>query len=280
MQVFDRNLVRQRRERALAHLNSHDFLFKETATRLIERLDMIKRDFPLAVELGAREETFAKNLQANARLGRVIKVGSIAQQEIDLVADEEALPFAEKSIDALFSNMVLHWVNDLPGTLAQIRSALRPDGLFMAALAGGETLKELRECLMQAEMEISGGASPRVSPFVDLYTASGLLQRAGFALPVADSEVINIYYKDPQRLFSDLRGMGAANAVVQRLKKPTSRKIFDRALNLYQERYGDAQGGIIARVEIIFMIGWAPSAQQPQPLARGSAKVSLHDALT
>jgi SAM-dependent methyltransferase len=174
-----------------------------------------------------------------------------------VVADEELLPFVAKSFDLIVSNAVLHWVNDLPGTLMQIRHILKQDGLFLAAMLGGRTLQELRHCLMDAELAVTGGISPRLSPTISLQDASGLLQRAGFQLPVADSETITLTYPDAFALMRDLRDLGEGNAHLQRLRHPTRRAVFQKTAQLYGERYPTKEGGIFATFEVIFLHGWS-----------------------
>jgi NADH dehydrogenase [ubiquinone] 1 alpha subcomplex assembly factor 5 len=196
-----------------------------------------------------------------------------------VAADEEALPFKEQCFDAVLSSLALHWVNDLPGALAQIRSSLKPDGLFLASLFGTGTLAELRTALMEAELAETGGASPRVSPFADLRDAAGLLQRAGFALPVADLDTVTVTYGDFFALLRDLRGMGEANALIDRLKLPTRRTVFARAAAIYQERFANAEGRLPATFQVLFLTGWAPHESQQQPARRGSGKASLKDVL-
>jgi len=193
--------------------------------------------------------------------------------------DEEQLPHFEAQFDLIVSNLALHWVNDLPGALIQANRALKPDGLFQAAVLGGETLHELRSCLMDAELEISGGVSPRVSPMVDLRDAAGLMQRAGFALPVVDTDRITVTYEDAFRLMSDLRGMGEANAVLERRKSFTPRGLFLRAAQIYADRFAGPDGRIPATFEVLYLHGWRPSAAQPKPLRPGSAEARLADAL-
>ncbi len=279
--VFDRRLLRQRRDRAARNIRHHDFLFADVADRLADRLDVIRKEFPLIVALG---NSLEGHLQKRAGTQRVIcmdtsfgmarQVGGAA-----VVADEEFLPFRAASLDAVVSNLNLHWVNDLPGALLQIKQALKPDGLFLAALLGGESLKELRQCLMEAELAVTGGASPRVSPFADAHDIGVLMQRAGFALPVVDSDTITVHYSDPLKLMQDLRGMGASNATHNRLKKPTQRAVLLETARLYLEKFADAEGRVPATFQVIYTIGWAPHASQQQPLRPGSAKNKLADAL-
>jgi NADH dehydrogenase [ubiquinone] 1 alpha subcomplex assembly factor 5 len=277
--IFDRRLLRDRRGRAAGDLQAHDFLLTEIAERLADRLSDIARRFPLALDLGARDGILARTLQGRGGIETLIQSdASLANaRRGDLVADEELLPFKEQSFDAILSNLSLHWVNDLPGALAQIRSSLRPDGLFLASLFGTGTLHELRTALMEAELAETGGASPRVSPFADLRDAAGLLQRAGFALPVADADTVTVTYGDFFALLRDLRGMGETNILIDRLKRPTRRTVFARAAAIYQERFADAQGRLPATFQILFLTGWAPDPSQQQPAKRGSGKTNLKD---
>jgi SAM-dependent methyltransferase len=196
-----------------------------------------------------------------------------------VTADEEALPFAPDSFDAVLSNLSLHWVNDLPGALAQIRRILRPDGLLLASLLGGRTLEELRLCLLEAESEVAGGASPRVSPSMETRDAGALLQRAGFALPVADADLIDVSYPDALALMRDLRGMGETNATAGRTRRFTRREVVLRAAAIYARRFARPDGRIRASFEIVTLTGWAPAPSQPQPLRPGSAAARLADAL-
>src|SRR5690606_2324136 len=196
-----------------------------------------------------------------------------------VVADEEVLPFADQSFDLVLSVLSLHWVNDLPGTLLQSARALKPDGLLRAAMRGGESLRELREALLQAELEVEGGASPRVSPLADLRDLGGLLQRAGFALPVADLDSLTVTYPSALDLMRDLRGMGESGADRNRRRGMTRRETLLRAAALYEEAHGDAAGRIPARFDVLYLTGWAPHASQPSPLRPGSARARLAEAL-
>lgn len=196
-----------------------------------------------------------------------------------LCCDEEALPAAEASLDLVLSNLSLHWVNDLPGAFAQIRRALKADGLLLATMFGGETLRELRSVLIDAEAEVAGGASPRVSPFVDVREAGNLLTRAGFALPVVDTDNLTVTYGDMFKLMADLRAMAETNAVLARAKLPARRSLFLRAAELYAERFTDARGRLVATFQIVTLTAWAPHASQQKPLRPGSAKARLADAL-
>jgi SAM-dependent methyltransferase len=195
------------------------------------------------------------------------------------VADEEALPFADATLDLVVSLLALQSVNDLPGMLVQVRRALKPDGLFLAALLGGDTLSELRRSFAAAEAEIEGGASPRVAPFVDTREAGALLQRAGFALPVADVDRITVRYASPFDLMRDLRRMGATNPLVERRRVPLRRATLMRMAQLYAEWFSDPDGRLRASFDVVWLSGWAPHASQPQPLKPGSARARLADAL-
>src|SRR5262249_26751587 len=197
-----------------------------------------------------------------------------------VVADEEALPFADGTLDLVVSGLSLQAVNDLPGTLTQVRRALKPDGLFLAALLGGDTLTELRQSFAAAESDLDGGVSPRVAPFVDVRETGALLQRAGFALPVTDVDRITVRYGTPLGLLLDLRRMGAANPLVERRRVPLRRATLMRAMEIYAERFADPDDGRVrASFDIIWLSGWSPHESQQQPLRPGSAKQRLADAL-
>jgi NADH dehydrogenase [ubiquinone] 1 alpha subcomplex assembly factor 5 len=282
--VFDRTTLRRRRERAAQHWDDHAFLKREIATRLVERLDDVRRTFGLALDLGChgdevatalgKRETVQRLMRADLGLGFARSAAGPA-----LVADEEALPFAAKSFDLVLSAMDLHWVNDLPGTLIQIARILRPDGLFLAAMLGGSTLWQLRQALTEAESEVESGLSARVSPFADLREAAGLLQRAGFALPVADSETIDVEYESALALMRDLAAMGESNLVAERRRGFSRRATLARAAEIYGERFGRPSGRVVASFEVLFLHGWAPHESQPKPLKPGSAAHRLATAL-
>ena len=283
--VFDRRAVRMHRVRAADTLKDHDFLLREAASGLAARLADMSRTFPLAVELGCRGGALAAALTDGARSRSGIAAlyhaapGHPAGPGAALAADEEALPFAGASLDLVFSNLSLHWTNDLPGALAQIRRALRPDGLFLGAMLGGSTLNELRRAFEAAEIENEGGVSPRVSPFVDVRDAGGLLQRAGFALPVADVDTVRATYSDIFALARELRGMGESNAVAARRTSFLRRGTLMRAAEVYRDQFGDGGGRLAATFQIIYLAGWAPHDSQQKPLRPGSAKTRLADAL-
>jgi len=293
MRVFDRDLLRRRRDRAAAGWAGVSFLVEETAARLVDRLDDISRRFPLALDLGCHGGEVARALNGRGGIETLIQAdlsptlaararkaaADLPWSGPVLACDEETLPLASASLDAVLSNLTLHWVNDLPGALVQARRALKPDGLLLASLLGGATLAELRSCLADAEIEVTGGLSPRASPLADVRDAGNLLTRAGFALPTADTDVITVRYEHPLKLLADLRGMGAANAVLNRRRDLGHRAVLARAMALYQERHTGPDGRVPATFEVITLTAWAPDASQPQPLRPGSAQASLTQVL-
>jgi len=274
--VFDRTLGRSRLKRAVAG-DYPDFLLQRAAGDLEERLGAVLREFVLAADLGTplpvTDAIIAAKAKATLRMAEAEGAGA------DLVGDLEALPFAAGSLDLAVSLLALHGVNDLPGAFVQIKRALKPDGLFMGCLLGGRSLQELRQALLEAESETTGGVSPRVAPFADLRDLGSLLQRAGFALPVVDSEVVTVRYRDAFGLFRDLKAMGWANALVARRKAPLRRDTLLRAAALYAERFADPDGRLPATFEFVWVSGWAPHESQQKPLRPGSAKARLADAL-
>ena len=279
--VFDRSLLRQRRRRA-HRLGAETFLIDRVAEDLADRLASVLRRFDLAADLGTPTEAVRRALVS--RVGTVVTVDAFADRrtaggQLNIVADEEALPFAEASLDLVVSGLALQSVNDLPGSLVQIRRALKPDGLFLAALLGGDTLTELRQSFAEAESEIEGGVSPRVAPFADVRDMGALLQRTGFALPVTDSERLTVRYATPFALMHDLRRMGATSVLVERRRAPLKRATLARMVEIYAARFSDADGKVRATFEIIWLSGWAPHDSQQQPLEPGSAKMRLADAL-
>jgi len=290
--VFDRRAVRRHRDRVAESFDGYAFLKAEVAERLLDRLADVKRTFPFALDLGAHDGTLARGLggrggirtlvqadlsEAMARRARGQPAG--VTHRPTLVADAEMLPFAERSFDLVTSAFALHWTNDLPGALLQINLALKPDGLFLGAIPGGDTLHELRDSILTAEAELEGGAGPRISPMAPLQDAAALLQRAGFALPVADVDRITVAYSSALRLMDDLRGMGESNAVTDRRRGFTRRETLLYAAEIYQDRYGDEQGRIPATFDVVFLTAWRPDASQPQPLPPGSARNRLAEAL-
>ncbi len=282
--IFEPRLVRAHRARAAPGLAEHDFLFREVAERMADRLLDITRSFPLALDIGCHGGEFARIVGGRGGIGTLVQCDpapAMAQRAggLALAADLDALPFREGVFDLVVSVLSLHWVNDLPGALAQIRRVLKPDGLFLAALPGGGTLGELRAALTEAELEVAGGASPRVAPFVDLRDAGALLQRAGFALPVADADPIAVRYENMFRLMADLRGMGETAAMTDAPRHFTRRAIIMRAAEIYRQRHEGADGRIPATFQIVWLTGWAPDASQQRPLQPGSATARLVDAL-
>ena len=278
--IFDRIAVRRQRKRASTVFAEHDFLFREVAARLADRLTDIRRKFGLAIDLGTRGRHLNRLLAGNPSIETIVEMGlTPGAGEASFIGDEEALPIASICADLIISNLVLHWTNDLPGTLIQCRQTLKPDGLFMAAILGGQTLAELRQVMTVVEAEISGGVSPRVSPFAELADVASLLQRAGFNLPVADTDTITVTYSDVFALMRDLRGMGETNAVLARPRNFAKRQLFFSVAERYAKLFGDSEGRIPASFQILYLTGWAPDVSQQQPLKPGSASASLADAL-
>ena len=282
MLIFDRAAKRLHRARAARDFAAHDFLHREIADRLLDRLGDIRREFPLALLQGATADWLAPMLGGRFGIRQVYGMDMApghAQGGQALVADEDLLPLAEGRFDLALCLLNLHWVNDLPGALVQLRRALKPDGLLLAALFGGDTLTELRQAWLAAESELEGGARPHVSPMVATYDGAALLQRAGFALPVADAERITVTFSDPFALMRDLRGMGEANALLGRRRGFTRRASLLRMAEIYVQRFGLPDGRIPATFEIVMLTGWSPDASQQKPLRPGEAKLRLADAL-
>ena len=260
---FDRCALRRHRDRAAAGFGAYDFLFTEAAERLADRLDDITRRFPLALDLGCHDGVLARMLKRRGGIETLVQLDlspemarRASRHGPAIAGDEERLPFKPGSFDAILSCLSLHWVNDLPGALIQARQALKPDGLFLAAMLGSGTLSELRGALLDAEIEAAGGASPRVSPFADLRDAAGLLQRAGFAMPVADLDTVTVTYESAPALFRDLRGMGETNALAARPRAFTRRAVLVGAAARYGA--GGQAGRITATFRILYLTAWAP----------------------
>ncbi len=283
-QLFDLGLLARRRDRAAPNAAAHDFLLQRVVDDIVIRIGAVQRQFATAVDLGAHTGLLSRSLQ------QLPNVSFLASAELSwqmlrqcppprILTDFEALPFADESLDLVVSALMLQYVNDLPGALVQIRRALKPDGLLLAAVLGGQTLQELREAFLLAESEMEGGASPRIAPFADVRDYGSLLQRAGFALPVTDTDVVTVTYKSPLALMHELRGMGATNMLVARRRTPLRRSTLVRACEIYIERHGQPDGRIPATFEIITLTGWAPHESQQKPLRPGSAQARLADVM-
>ncbi len=280
-QIFDIRLAAERLARAWHQPGRADFLLLRAADDLDDRLALILRNFEAILDLATPGGMFgqrARERHAGASLTHAA-TGAFGAARPAVLAYPDFQPFKPASFDLAVSGLSLHLANDLPGALAQARRALRPDGLLMACLPGGRTLFELRTCLAEAESAVTGGISPRVAPFADVRDMGGLLQRAGFALPVADSETLIVRYDSLFALMADLRRMGATNALKDRLRRPTGRAVFLAAAKLYQERFSDPDGRIRATFELVWISGWAPHESQQKPLRPGSAKMRLAEAL-
>ncbi len=284
--LIDRKLLTLRRERALRASadNLPDFLMQRASQDILDRLSGIERHFSPIVAVGALPGILAEALRARSGDESVIEMAESPAllsggSGLKLIGDEQLLPFKPASLGLIVSALTLQFANDLPGTLVQIRRALVPDGLFLGVVLGGQTLAELREAFIAAETELEGGASPHVLPAADIRDFGALLQRAGFALPVADADLVTVTYSSPLALFHDLRGMGATNVLTARRKTFLRRATLFRALEIYQERFAAPGGRIRASFELIHLAGWAPDESQQKPLRPGSAAARLADAL-
>jgi SAM-dependent methyltransferase len=280
--VFDRAAVRRNLRRA-QKLRPATFLIDRAAEELGERLGAVLRKFERAVDLASPTDAVRRVLRESGLVSSIVALDEIADRSMGdalrIVGDAEALPFRENSLDLVVSALALQLVNDLPGTFIQVCRALKPDGLFLAALLGGDTLVELRQAFAAAETEVEHGVSPRVAPFSDVRAVGMLLQRAGFALPVVDVEKLTVRYDSPFALLRDLRRMGAANALTERRRAPLRRATLMRMTQIYVERFADADGRVRATFEIVWLSGWKPHSSQQQPLRPGSANARLADAL-
>jgi NADH dehydrogenase [ubiquinone] 1 alpha subcomplex assembly factor 5 len=290
--IFDRRAVRLHRDRAarqVAGSDDSEFLHREIADRLVERLGEVNRRFATVLDLGCRDGHLARALAKHPGVERVVQAdfspgfARLARSHNrffpTVVADEEALPFAPASFDLVVANLSLHWTNDLPGALIQLGRCLKPDGLLLAALFGVGTLAELRQSLTAAELEEEGGASPRVSPFTDVRDAGGLLQRAGFVLPVVDRDGITVGYEHALALMADLRRMGEASALKERRKTFSRRATLRRTHEAYLKHHADLSGRLMASFEVIFLTAWTPGPDQPRALKPGAAAERLAKAL-
>jgi SAM-dependent methyltransferase len=267
--LFDRALLQARQRRALKQ-GPATFLLDRVAEDMKERLAAVKRDFADVADIWTLGDALRKPLGDRFKSFTHIDLQNAAQ---------EVLPFRPEQLDLAISALALQFVNDLPGVLAQIRRALKPDGLLLAAMIGGDTLNELRQCFAAAEAELEGGVSPRVAPFADLRDVGSLLQRAGLALPVTDVDRVVVRYASAFALMADLRRMGASNVLLERRRLPTRRATMLRMAQIYAKRFADADGRIRATFDVIWLSGWAPHESQPKPLRRGSATASLEEAV-
>lgn len=282
--LFDTDLVIARRKRALRQpVEGADFLMRLVADELSERLSVVERQFDVAVELHGATGMTGDACMATGKIGTLRRIelpdAFLPSATAAETAPLEILPLEPASVNLVLSPLALHLTNDTPGVLIQARRALKPDGLLLAAIPGAGTLQELKDVLLATEVELLGGASPRVIPFPDVRDIGGLLQRAGFALPVVDTETRLVRYSSMFALLKDLRAMGMGNPLVNRSRRPLTRAFFLRAAELYQERYADPDGKIRATFSFIFASGWAPHESQQKPLKPGSAKARLADAL-
>ena len=288
--LFDRARVARNRDRASVDYRDYAFLKGRESNQLLERLGDSPRKFARALDLWAHDGQASEALRQSGNVDHItalepsrLMVDRMLSNQFDAVlAHDETLPFEPDAFDLVTSVLSLHWVNDLPGLLNQVRTVLKPDGLFLACLLGGGTLSELRAALIEAESELTGGISPRLSPLPTLQDMAGLLQRARFALPVADIERITVRYEHPMKLLHDLKGMGEQAAFASRdgqVRRPLSRRILARMSEIYSERFSDSDGRVRASFDVIWLSGWAPAANQPKPLKPGSGKFSLANAV-
>lgn len=277
--LFEPSLVVSRRRRAARTLDPKaGFLLDIAAEEMAFRLMAVERRFDQAVELFGATGAVADAAMATGKIGQLRRVDVTGGSDI-IAADMEDVPLEAESVNLVLAPLGLHLINDLPGSLVRIRRALKPDGLFLAAIPGAGTLSELNDVLLETEARLLGGASPRVAPFGDVRSIGALLQRAGFTLPVADVETYTVRYQSLFGLMKDLRAFGMTNALFNRSRRPVSRAFFLEAARLYAERYADPDGRIRATYSIVYLSGWAPHESQPKPLRPGSATVRLADAL-
>ncbi|MEL7109673.1 MAG: methyltransferase domain-containing protein [Pseudomonadota bacterium] len=288
--LFDRARVARNRDRASSNYREYAFLKGRESTQLLERLGDSPRKFERALDIWAHDGQASEALQSSDLVGQVTAwepspamLERLSARGIDAtLAHDEKLPFEPASFDLVVSVLSLHWMNDLLGVMNQIKTVLKPDGLFLACLFGGGSLKELRTALIEAESEITGGVSPRLSPLPGLQDMAALMQRTGFALPVADIDHVTVRYSHPMKLLDDLHGMAEQAAFFPRDgqdRRPLSRRILARMSEIYAERFSDPDGRVRASFEIIWLSGWAPAPGQPKPLKPGSGKFSLADAV-
>ncbi len=279
--VFDRAQIKHNRKRCANKFGDHDFLFQWSKNQLSERIYDINRSFAKVLQIGSRGAILQDQHDKIGNMVTMDLTGKPVQNcgGAYIQASEEFLPIATKSMDLVISNLSLHSVNDLVGTFAQIHSCLKDDGVFIASMLGGETLYELRKIMMEVELSMLGGASPRIFPFADKVQMGGLLQRANFALPIVDSDVITVTYDSAFKLLHDLRNMGEGNAIAARDKTPLGKEFFMQVAQKYHEQFAGEDGRIEASFEVIFLLGWTPHESQQKPLPRGSTKHSLTEIL-
>jgi SAM-dependent methyltransferase len=282
--LFDRRLLRHRRARFAPQIEAREFVLAHVAREITERVSLMLRPFPLALDLGAYHGLLGRKVAELPSVGAMIYAESVFAfaalcPRPALVCNEDLLPFKAASLNLVVSGLALHRVNDLPGALIQIRRAIAPDGLFMAALLGSGALSELREALLEAEAETEGGASPRIAPFGDVRAYGALLQRAGFALPVADAETLTVLYASPGEVMREIRALGGGNVLIARSKRPLGRRTLERAEEIYRARHGTRDEKVKASFEIVYLSGWGPDPSQQQPLKPGSTARRLADAL-
>ena len=291
IQIFSKKKNQISRNRASTKYKKYDYLFNEVNYRLFDRLKFIKREFASTLEIGSRtgntinlfnkkkdiKKIFISDISKEMLL--IAKKRQTDKQKIFLILDEENLPFNNKQFNLVFSNLYLHWSNDLFKVLNEIYRTLKPDGLFLCSIFGSETLNELKYSLCSAEDKISKSISPRVSPFIRLQDAGVLLQKVGFQLPVIDKDNIKIFYDDIFFLMKDLKGMGESNSLIDRKKNFTTKKLFSVANEIYKKKFSKNKK-IYATFEILYFIGWSTHSSQQKPKRPGSAKKRLADVLS
>lgn len=278
--IFDRHRIRRLQQRAHNRIQEHNFLMNWNLEALIDRLADIKRSFPKVLLISGRHDpALNRSLIAAAHADTFVTADNYHADGVSLCMDEELIPLSPASFDLVVSPFSLHRVNDVPGTLVQIRRILKPDGLLLAAFPGGDSLIELRQTFMKAELSLRQGAQMRVHPFIDRQQAAALMQRAGFALPVVDAERLTVTYDNAFRLMQDLRGMGETRALHVRESGLTGKELMMKMASTYQDDFSEADGRIKATFEMIFLSGWAPHESQQQPLRPGSAQSRLAAAL-
>ncbi len=282
--IFDREVLCMQRERYAGEAEKYDFLLRRVAEDIVDRLQAVTRNFPLALEVGAHHGVVGQQLLGHKIIRDLVSIDDCAPllkqcSGTKVLGNLEVLPFKNETFDLVFSAMSLQFINDLPGLLLQVRKALKPDGLFVGVMPGGRTLFELREAFSIAEEEIEGGVSPRVAPFVDVRDGGALLQRAGFSLPVSDVDLVEISYETPFHLIKELQKMGGSNILHTRSRKPLRRATMMRMAEIYQKKFAGADGRVPATFEFLSLTGWCPHESQQKPLSPGSAKTRLADVL-